>query len=123
MPARVLKVHAGGRVGDGVQDAQSLDLIGFLDLLDDEIPVVEDQQIVAISDNLSTRGTQEVKDWLQAHPRWRFEFTPTHASWLDTDRDLLRDPLPTTAQARRLLQRDRPCPADARVHRDLQPDR
>ncbi len=35
------------------------------------------------SDNLSTRGTQEVQDWLKTHPRWSFQFTPTHASWLN----------------------------------------
>ena len=51
--------------------------------LEAEIPVVEGQRIVAITDNLSTRGTQEVQDWLQAHPRWSFQFTPTHASWLN----------------------------------------
>ena len=44
---------------------------------------MQGQQIVAISDSLSTTGTQEVKDWLTAHPRWSFQFTPTHASWLD----------------------------------------
>ena len=59
------------------------DLIRFLDQCDAEIPLVEGQQIVAITDNLSTRGTDEVKDWLKAHPRWRFQFTPTHASWLN----------------------------------------
>ena len=58
------------------------DLIRFLDHLDAEIPIVEDQRVVAISDNLSTRGTQEVKDWLAAHPRWSFQF-PTNASWLN----------------------------------------
>ena len=46
------------------------DLIRFLDQLDDEIPVVEDQQIEAITDNLSTRGTENVNRWLEAHPRW-----------------------------------------------------
>ncbi len=30
-----------------------------------------------------TRGTQEVTDWLTNHPRWSFQFTPTHASWLN----------------------------------------
>jgi hypothetical protein len=45
------------------------DLIGFLDMLDAQIPIVDGQRIVAISDNLSTRGTQEVRDWLKAHPR------------------------------------------------------
>ena len=59
------------------------DLIRFLDHLEAEIPVVAEQKIVAISDNLSTRGTQEVQDWLTAHPRWSFQFTPTHASWLN----------------------------------------
>ena len=37
---------------------------------------------MAISDNLSTRTTREVSDWLAAHPRWRIQFTPVHASWL-----------------------------------------
>jgi len=59
------------------------DLIRFLDMLDGEIPVVEGQEIVAVSDNLSTRGTKEVQQWLTDHPRWRFVFTPTHASWLN----------------------------------------
>ena len=36
-----------------------------------------------MSDNLSTRGTEEVQQWLAAHPRWSFQFTPTHASWLN----------------------------------------
>jgi transposase len=59
------------------------DLIRFLDHLDGEIPVVEDQQIVAITDNLSTRATEEVEKWLKQHPRWSFQFTPKHASWLN----------------------------------------
>jgi transposase len=59
------------------------DLIRFLDHLDAEIPLLEGQQIVAITDNLSTRRTEEVESWLDAHPRWRFQFTPTHASWLN----------------------------------------
>jgi len=59
------------------------DLIRFLDHLDTEIPLVAGQQIVAVSDNLSTRGTEEVQEWLAAHPRWSFQFTPKHASWLN----------------------------------------
>jgi transposase len=59
------------------------DLIRFLDHLDDEIPQVEGQKIVAITDNLSTRGTDEVETWLKDHPRWSFQFTPKHASWLN----------------------------------------
>lgn len=41
------------------------DLMRFLDHLDEEIPVVEGQRIVAVTDNLSTRGTEEVQNWLE----------------------------------------------------------
>jgi transposase len=78
-----LKVHEGDVLGMPSKTRNRYDLIRFLDQLDGEIPVVEGQQIIAISDNLSTRGTEEVTKWLKAHPRWSFQFTPTHASWLN----------------------------------------
>ena len=78
-----LKVHYGDVLAMASKTRNRFDLIRFLDQLDQEIPVVPAQRIVAISDNLSTRGTQEVQDWLKAHPRWSFQFTPTHASWLN----------------------------------------
>ncbi len=78
-----LKVHHGEVLGMASKTRNRFDLIRFLDHLDAEIPVVDGQQIVAISDNLSTRGTQEVQVWLAAHSRWSFQFTPTHASWLN----------------------------------------
>ena len=53
------------------------DLIRFLDLLEEEIPVVEGQKIVAISDNLSTRGTEEVEQWLKEHPPGAFSSPPS----------------------------------------------
>jgi transposase len=78
-----LKVHHGHVLAMASKTRNRFDLIRFLDSLDEEIPVVEGQRIIAITDNLSTRGTQEVTDWLGAHPRWSFHFTPTHASWLN----------------------------------------
>jgi hypothetical protein len=78
-----LKVHHGEVLGMPSKTRNRWDLIRFLEHLDAQIPVIDGQRIVAISDNLSTRGTQEVCDWLQAHPRWSFAFTPTHASWLN----------------------------------------
>ena len=78
-----LQVHHGDVLAMPSKTRNRFDLIRFLDQLDSEIPVVAGQQIVAITDNLSTRGTEEVQDWLKAHPRWRFQFTPTHASWLN----------------------------------------
>jgi transposase len=78
-----LNVQAGDVLAMPSKTRNQFDLIRFLDRLEEEIPVVEGQQIVAISDNLSTRGTENVNEWLAAHPRWRFQFTPTHASWLN----------------------------------------
>ncbi|MGI8903153.1 MAG: IS630 family transposase [Solirubrobacteraceae bacterium] len=78
-----LKVHHGEVLGMASQTRNRWDLIRFLELLENEIPVIDGQKIVAVSDNLSTRGTQEVQDWLDAHPRWSFQFTPKHASWLN----------------------------------------
>jgi DDE superfamily endonuclease/Homeodomain-like domain len=78
-----LKVHHGDVLAMPSKTRNRYDLIRFLDHLDAEIPILEGEQIIAISDNLSTRGTQEVQDWLASHPRWSFQFTPTHASWLN----------------------------------------
>jgi transposase len=78
-----LKVGEGDVLGMPSKTRNRHDLIRFLEHLDGEIPLVEDQQIVAISDNLSTRRTHEVNEWLEAHPRWSFQFTPNHASWLN----------------------------------------
>jgi transposase len=36
-----------------------------------------------ILDNSSTHSTPAVRDWLVAHPRVQFHFTPTGASWLN----------------------------------------
>ena len=78
-----LNVKQGDVLAMPSKTRNQFDLIRFLDHLDEEIPIVEGQQIVAITDNLSTRGTENVNKWLAAHPRCRFQFTPTHASWLN----------------------------------------
>jgi len=36
-----------------------------------------------ICDNLFAHNTDDVLDWLEAHPRWTLHFTPKHASWLN----------------------------------------
>ena len=59
------------------------DLIRFLDHLDSEIPDrrgPEDRRGHRQPLHPRHRGGQ---DWLAAHPRWSFQFTPTHASWLN----------------------------------------
>lgn len=53
-----LNVQAGDVLGMPSKTRNRWDLIRFLDHLDSEIPVVEGQKIVAVTDNLSTRGTE-----------------------------------------------------------------
>lgn len=76
-----LRVHTGEVSAMPAKTRNRFDLLRFLDQLETEIPA--GRQVIAISDNLSTRTTQEVTDWLADHPRWRFVFTPKHASWLN----------------------------------------
>ena len=78
-----LNVHEGDVLAMPSKTRNRWDLIRFLDHLEDEIPQVEGRKIVAVTDNLSTRGTEEVEKWLTDHPRWSFQFTPKHASWLN----------------------------------------
>jgi transposase len=76
-----LEVHSGEVTGMPSKTRNRHDLIRFLELLEEEIPA--GKEVIAITDNLSTRTTQEVDGWLAEHPRWRFQFTPKHASWLN----------------------------------------
>lgn len=36
-----------------------------------------------VTDNYSTRDVEEVQQWLSKHPKVKFHYTPTHASWLN----------------------------------------
>jgi hypothetical protein len=67
---------------DDLQDPQPLDLIGFLEEIDETISPIKRRQIIAITDNLCTHTSHDVKAWLNAHPHRRLVFTPNHASWL-----------------------------------------
>lgn len=78
-----LRVHSGETHAMTSQTRNRFDLIRFLEEIDETIPPANGQQIVAIMDNLSTHKSHDVQTWLRAHPRWRFVFTPNHASWLN----------------------------------------
>ena len=78
-----LNVKDGEVIGMPSKTRNQFDLMRFLDRCEEQIPQVPGQKIVAVSDNLSTRNTENVKKWLEEHPRWSFQFTPTHASWLN----------------------------------------
>ena len=78
-----LRVHCGETHAMTSKTRNSLDLIRFLEEIDETVPPAADRQIIAIMDNLSTHKSKELAKWLKAHPRWRFVFTPKHASWLN----------------------------------------
>ncbi len=78
-----LQVHSGEVAAMPPKTRNRFDLIRFLDQLETEIPDLEGRRVIAITDNLSTRTTDEVEQWLAEHPRWEFVFTPKHASWLN----------------------------------------
>lgn len=78
-----LRVHTGESHAMTSTTRNSMDLIRFLEEIDDTIPPAAGRQIIAIMDNLSTHKSKQTKAWLKAHPRWRFVFTPNHASWLN----------------------------------------
>jgi hypothetical protein len=80
-PFAALAVHHGEVSGMTSQTRKRWDFLAFLDQLESEIPA--GQQVIAVLDNLSTHKTQAVEAWLDAHPRWRFVFTPKHASRLN----------------------------------------
>jgi transposase len=76
-----LRVHSGEVSAMPAKTRNRFDLLRFLEQLEREIP--DNQRVIAITDNLSTRTTAEVAQWLSEHPRWQFVFTPKHASWLN----------------------------------------
>lgn len=76
-----LEVHAGEVTPMASKTRNRHDFVRFLELVDAEIPA--GKEVIAALDNLSTHKTAEVEAWLAEHPRWRFQFTPKHASWLN----------------------------------------
>jgi transposase len=76
-----LQIHSGGVSAMPSKTRNREDLLAFLELVDQGIP--PGRSVIAVTDNLSTRTTDEVEEWLSDHPRWSFQFTPTHASWLN----------------------------------------
>lgn len=76
-----LLVHTGEIKGAVYERHSRVEFLDFLKRLERDIPA--DKAVHAILDNLQVHKTPEVEAWLEAHPRWRFHFTPTHASWLN----------------------------------------
>jgi transposase len=55
----------------------------FLAFLKNAVKAHRRKEIHIVLDNLSTHTTPEVKDWLKAHPKVHFHFTPVGSSWIN----------------------------------------
>ena len=73
-------VRRGKLFGFVSEDHNSATFVDLLNVLDTCYPQGRGH---IICDNLSMHDTDDVLDWLDAHPRWRLHFTPKHASWLN----------------------------------------
>jgi len=75
-----LAVHEGTVTGQCYDRHTHTEFLDFLQTLDRLYPSGELHLIV---DNLSVHKHENVQRWLERHPRVKFHFTPTHASWLN----------------------------------------
>jgi transposase len=56
--------------------------VEFLDFMNDIVAAYPERELHVILDNLNTHKPKNDR-WLQRHPKVRFHFTPTRASWLN----------------------------------------
>ncbi len=70
-----------GRVLGEVQEKKTR--FEFIELLDLCAWHYKSGDVHCVVDNAQYHKAPEVKDWLAAHPRFHFHFTPTHGSWLN----------------------------------------
>ena len=76
-----LDVLDGKVIGQCLAQHRHQEFLTFLKTIDKQTP--PDLALHCIVDNYATHKTQEVKDWLAAHPRFHFHFIPTASSWLN----------------------------------------
>jgi transposase len=76
-----LSMLDGKVIGECYPKHTHKEFIKFLQLVDKKTPKKLDLHM--IMDNYSTHKTEEVKKWLEKHPRFKFHFTPTSSSWLN----------------------------------------
>lgn len=86
--AGALQLFAGfdtrtGKVyGDCYDRKRQEEFIRFLVMLDHELPE-SIRTIRIVLDNLRVHSGKKVREWLAAHPRFVFHFTPVHCSWMN----------------------------------------
>ena len=59
----------------------SVEFRRFLDLIDRSVP--DELAVHVVLDNVATHRTPAIQRWLQRHPRFTFDYTPTYSSWMN----------------------------------------
>jgi transposase len=75
-----LEVATGSVLGECRPRHTGADFLAFLKRV---ARAYRGRELHVILDNSSTHSTPDVQDWLAAHPRVHFHFTPKGASWLN----------------------------------------
>jgi transposase len=76
-----LELLQGKVIGQCYQRHRHQEFLRFLRRLDQEFPGPASLHLVM--DNYGTHKTDEVRTWLQRHPRFVLHFVPTSSSWLN----------------------------------------
>lgn len=76
-----LSMLDGKVIGECYSKHTHKEFIKFLTLVDKKTP--KQLELHLILDNYGTHKTDDVKKWLEKHPRFKFHFTPTSSSWLN----------------------------------------
>ena len=84
-----LDVLGGEVIGQCMKRHRHQEFLKFLKTLDRDTPKHLD--LHCIVDNYATHKKQEIRDWLEKHPRFHFHFIPTSSSWLNLVERWFRD--------------------------------
>lgn len=76
-----LNVQTGKILGHTYARQRATEFRRFLEQLDARVPTA--LEIHLILDNASPHKSARIRRWLVRHPRFRFHFTPTYASWMN----------------------------------------
>jgi len=76
-----LNILDGTVIGRNMQRHRHQEFIRFLNAIEANAPA--GKVVHAILDNYAAHKHPKVRQWLAAHPRWTFHFTPTSCSWLN----------------------------------------
>jgi transposase len=76
-----LNVLTGEVFGKNMQRHRHQEFIRFLNAIERDVPA--GKVVHVILDNYAAHKHEKVRAWLERHPRWTFQFTPTSSSWLN----------------------------------------